>query len=67
MGEVGHILSGGLWVLKYAAEHVREPSGLSHPMCGEGGQLADLVLRNPESASEYRECPHPSVTACLSG
>lgn len=27
MGEVGHILGSGVWVLKYAAEHVRQPSG----------------------------------------
>lgn len=54
MGEVGHILGSGLWVLKNAAEHVREPLGSPRPMCGEGA--AGRV-------TESGECPHPSVTA----
>lgn len=50
MGEVGHILGSGLWVLKYAAEHVRQPSGLPPPCAGRFvGQLAYLESRVPES------------------
>lgn len=83
MGEVGHILGIGLWVLKNATEHVREPSGLPCPMCGEGGGPAGrrrvegprVCERVRRAASPFHHCvfvrlrkkPHPMSNNPING